>query len=287
LCSIEFAIREIPNEYSTKYENFRKRIPETQILILGSSHALRGINPHCFELDTYNMAMVAQGIRMDHDILLKYGKDFNKLRYVFVSISYFTLSQKITSGELAKRLCFYRFFYGLNFKELSPYSINHYSLESAIGFHDSLVDVARYLTGDRIIACDSLGWLGEAGILVQELSDLGKDAALTAARHEDGSLDFTANLGLLKEMCHWSQQKDVELILVNTPKTPWYIRNLSKRKMEKIDVVIKNLCDEFPNVHYFNFQSDRRFLISDFRNSDHVNMRGAQKLSLLLNDYLK
>lgn len=42
----ELALRTMPNEYSTKWNNFIKTRKDIELLILGNSHALRTINPN-------------------------------------------------------------------------------------------------------------------------------------------------------------------------------------------------------------------------------------------------
>ena len=66
---MEVALRAIPNDYKQKRSDMDSRSDEIEILVLGSSHSLYGINPKYFSQNTYNVAYVSQSLDLDYKIL--------------------------------------------------------------------------------------------------------------------------------------------------------------------------------------------------------------------------
>lgn len=286
---VEYRLQTIPNEYSTKFENFDSKLGEIEVLVLGSSHALRGINPHSFtDRNVYNMAMVSQPLQIDHDILFNYRDKMPNLKTVIFSISHFSLSAEINEGEIVNRLPFYHFFYKLEFDQLSPFDIEYHSLQAALGYRNSFSTIIKNIYGEKKeIKTDSLGWMGTGGVYCDSEEEFKRNALEAVSRHEDGSYDFSTNLRLLQNIIEWANDNQVQLIFVNTPKTVWYNNLLNEDKSKLIDSIMMGLTFESDNIRYLNLKNHPEFKQSDFRNSDHLNLNGAKKLTKLLNDYIK
>ncbi len=50
-----------------------------------------------------------------------------------------------------------------------------------------------------------------------------------------------------------------------------------------------NLINELKlkhNIIYYDFQDDKRFSIKDYRNDDHLNVNGAKKYSIIINEII-
>ena len=86
---MEISLRAIPNDYKQKRNYMDSHSDEIEVLVLGSSHSLYGINPKYFSQKTYNMAYVSQSLDLDYKILEKYYNRFKNLKTIIVDISYF------------------------------------------------------------------------------------------------------------------------------------------------------------------------------------------------------
>jgi len=281
---LECANREIPNEYTTKVENFENSLNEIEVLVFGSSHALRGINPeHFTNFNTYNMAMVSQPLQIDYAILEKYKKDLINLKVLILTISHFTLSKDINEGEIANRIPFYHHFYGLN--TLSGSDFESYSILPAIGYTKAVTIAYKYFISDNTkkVKTDKYGYMGEGGFLANDSITFEEDALASTYRHEDFSYDFNDNLTLLNDMLIWTKSNHVKVLLIETPKTIEYQKKLDNKKIASIDSTLILLESKFSNVKYIDFThlyKDKKY----FRNSDHLNEFGAKEFSLLLNE---
>ena len=88
---MEISLRAIPNDYKQKRDYMDSHSDEIEVLVLGSSHSLYGINPKYFSQKTYNMAYVSQSLDLDYKILEKYHNRFKNLKTIIVDISCFSL----------------------------------------------------------------------------------------------------------------------------------------------------------------------------------------------------
>ena len=58
---------------------------------------------------------------------------------------------------------------------------------------------------------------------------------------------------------------------------------IDKKLLEENNNTLNNFCEKYTNVTSINMLKDTRFLNNDFRDSDHLNSKGANKFSKLLN----
>ena len=110
---MEVALRAIPNDYKQKRSYMDSHLDEIEVLVLGSSHSLYGINPKYFSQKTYNMAYVSQSLDLDYKILEKYGNEFKNLNVIIVDISYFSLYSTLETGPEPWRAKNYNIYYDI------------------------------------------------------------------------------------------------------------------------------------------------------------------------------
>ena len=77
--------------YKEKSEELKKKAHEIEILILGNSHAARGVDPNYFTDYAFNIAYAGQSIYFNKEMTLKNLENLNKLKYVFISLDYHSL----------------------------------------------------------------------------------------------------------------------------------------------------------------------------------------------------
>lgn len=283
---LEVVIRLVPNEYSVKHSAFQSRISNIEVLILGSSHSLRGINPHKFDsLNAFSIAMLSQDLDIDYRIYFKNIDKLQSLSTVIIPISYFSLFENDDEGELVNRVLFYNIFYDLKINQ--PYlSMKTWSLASSYGFRNSVFRVYKSYWTNYVPYTDSLGWMGEGGRINRTEDEFNWNAQLASERHESGSknLNVTSASKQLVEVISDAESKGISVILITTPKTRFYLNKLDENKIMKIDSTMNQIELNYSNVQYLNFRNSNEFDITDFRNSDHLNELGANKLSKMIID---
>lgn len=72
-------------------------------------------------------------------------------------------------------------------------------------------------------------------------------------------------------------------MLVTTPTYKTYFEKINKKRwgdtLEKLGYFQTKY-----DIQYFNYLTDQRFSIKDFQDNDHLNSRGAEKFSTIINN---
>lgn len=102
-----------------------------------------------------------------------------------------------------------------------------------------------------------------------------------------GLIIFRAeNKELLCRIAELANSRSASLVLVSTPLTKVYYENMDSIQYQLMLSVASDMVADYDNVIYLNMIEDSRFSNSDFRDVDHLNARGAEKLSKIISDTL-
>jgi pheromone shutdown protein TraB len=93
--------------------------------------------------------------------------------------------------------------------------------------------------------------------------------------------NHAANFSALAEMIEIAGKQGIRVALVTTPVLPTFSKFMEPARWERVQQDIRLLASR-PGVSYFNYLNDSRFDEHDFEDSDHLNVSGAEKLSLIL-----
>ena len=285
--SMEYLLRQIPNDYTYKKNYLDKHSEEIQLLILGSSEVYFGINPEYFSQNTFNASHVSQSLDLDFEIYKKYQNRFNDLKIVILSISYHTLWRMLKSGEESWRVKNYAIYYGIDTKTLTDRSE---LLNGKLG-----VNIQRlynyYFEKKNYIPCSELGW-GTA-YKSEIINDLEEAARAAVLRHtykdlyspENKKL-FTENMEILSSLAESCNQKNTKIIFLTTPTYSAYREKLNKEQLNKMFETMNDFVTKHNNCQYINWLDNPDFAMEDFYDADHLNEKGAKKLSEKLALYI-
>lgn len=282
----EISLRAIPNDYYNKRKNFEDNIDKIEVLVLGNSHAFRGINPHYLGANSFNMAYVSQSLDIDFEIIEKYKFKLTQLKKIILTISYSTFFSKLSDSPENWRLKNYYLYEKLN----RYFSFNN-SLE--IMSNTFSVNVNRlikyYIYSQNPLQADDLGY-GKYDIKMN--NDFTKTGLKASKRHSKELNRFNIQATFfdykykLLKLANWCKNNGIQLILCTLPAYKSYTKNLNSVQMDLTIEYCKYLNDNFNEVYYYNFLNDINFVKSDFFNADHLNDNGAKKLTLMLNELI-
>lgn len=278
--SYELLLRNIPNDYRLKKNYLDNHASEIETLILGSSHALFGINPEYLNEKSFNAANVSQTLDIDFKLLKKYDARLDGLQQIILPISYFSLFENLNSWRL-KNYCLY-------FDLSVATSVTHYSELLSHPFRDNSKRLINYyLKGDSAVTCSEKGW----GTIFSsdkalDLEKTGRDAALRHAAEDITSAEIQSilneNTQTLADLMHWCASNQVKLILITPPAYKSYRNHLEKTQLEKTITTAKQTCATHQICSYYNLIDDDRFTEDDFFDGDHLSEIGAEKLTKIL-----
>ena len=274
---LEFALRNIPNDYAFKNDYLKEHAGNIEVLVLGSSHTYYGINPAYFSKKGFNAAYVPQSIDFDLALLKKYEKQLKKLHYLVVPVDYFTLYNSLEISDESWRMKNYALYYDL---DALPFKY-HFELGNG-KFEHAIKRLGYYFKPETPITCNALGF-GSAYKASKSL-ELEQNGKLAAQRHTAATNKSNEKLrAVLYKFVEFTEQHHIQLILVTCPAYYSYVNHLNKEQLNEMHKVICDAQKGHSNVLYFDFLKHRVFNASDFFDGDHLNDRGAKKFSLLLN----
>lgn len=256
----------------------------TDTLILGSSHALSGINPEHLTSMAFNFANVSQSLYYDAELLDRFLVINPSVKTLIVAISYFTLDYSMSNSPEDMR----QYFYQRNFNiepegNMNPtlwksWDFRKYSLVGLYGVERSFKYLRHNFRNKSIENMQESGWVGNSNNAKKPLNDQeGKDRVrLHESIMKEGLVGY--NLGLLGRMSRKMLERSGRLFLVTTPVYASYSAHVNKTRYLEMKKSLEIFCkeNECATLNYF---TDSRFQAEDFYDVDHLNERGAAKLS--------
>jgi hypothetical protein len=283
---IETTLRNAPNDYSYKNQYLVDNAEDIEILIMGSSHSLYGINPEYLSVNSFNAAHVSQSIDYDYLLFRKFSENLSNLKTVVLPISYSTLFSRLGDGAENWRTSNYRIFYGI--EEGAPALLSHLLLygskpyplfKRSLSYSISKVFSATPYNG---VSVSDLGFgLTYTNIKQANLIASGK---LAARRHtKDVGKWEKQNTELLNRLIRDCKTLGVNLLIITTPTLSEYRNYLNENQVSRMNSILSNTVKKHSNVTYQSFMSDSRFTTNDFHDADHLNSAGAAKFTRILN----
>ena len=276
---IELLERNIPNSYTLKNQVINEKAENIKTLILGSSHSYYGLNPEFFSHSTFNFAGVSQTIDIDKNVLKTYLQKLPKLENVVIRLSYTTLYEQLKHTSEAWRIKDYEIYTDVRLSNQLKYKSEVLTMK----LENNLEDIYKfYIKKEDLLNTDSLGWgSGLKGEFKGNKQEIGK---VIAKKHTiKDKKYFQENLAFLKEIIKICSDKNINVILVTFPAYKSYVENLEEDQLQQTIYTGRILQDKYKNCYYYNFLKDKLFKKEDFYDVDHLNHKGAKKLSLKIN----
>ncbi|MFT6843538.1 MAG: hypothetical protein ACJASR_002320 [Psychroserpens sp.] len=271
--------------FSIKRKYLENNIKTIKVLILGSSHSQNGLNPEFVEEKSSNLAFGGQAISIDYFLLDKYIDQMNGLKTVIFEVSPFRFYNDHKIGQWNGHI--YSNLYNINYK-INSLSIKDYSLiiSDPKFFNSIFIDYINPLTFKYK--------LNKYGFVTNDFNDRFeklKYDSLEIIKSYIMQHDFTdkeifkLNELFLKKIIQKCKSKKVDIVLLSTPV---YISYYSKIPVNaKIEV--NNMLNEYKllfGITILDFSNDKSFSLYDFKNDNHLNSKGAEKLTRKIDSIL-
>lgn len=285
IVGIELYVLYYPSTFNRKAAYLHANLPSIEMLVLGSSHNQNALNPEFLKLKTVNLANASQDIQIDSALFFKYAPYMKDLKMVVLEMDYFTLEEKNDKENF--RLPWYKRFFGV---ELYPVS-----LKDQISIYASSPSFFNKVLLDAINPKKTTYYINQYGFITNDFPGVMKDqnfdslalAISAKERLKDkhtqvsiGNLNF--NKAKLNSIIKYCLTNKIGVLMLSTPMYSTYINNEVAQKNQRKQAYIDSLKNAVPDVHYFNYESDPRFTVYDFKNDDHLNSDGAKKYTKII-----
>ncbi|WP_297514481.1 hypothetical protein [Flavobacterium sp.] len=286
--AVEIYIRNSENAFITKAKYFQKNIEKVEVLVLGSSHNQNGVNPKFFRSKTANLSYGSQDIQIDSALFFSNVKQMKNLKKVVFELDYHRLD--IENEPAFYRFPWYYMYYGI---EVQPVKfINKISLYSSnVDFFNTII-LDQFSSNYKPQVINEFGFV-EANYS-NDFLDFKYDANQIEAtakerlksRHKELSAEnFNRNAGRIQSMIAYCKANKIELYFFSSPLYKTYIENKIPQKDQKVKNYIQKLITD-EKINYYNFENTSRFVLYDFSNDDHLNAKGAEKYSKLIDSII-
>ena len=302
----EMGFREKPTVFKNKYEGLTQHASEVEILILGHSHAMEGVDPHEFKRRTYNMAIGLQNVYYDDYILNQFINRMDSLKFVLISTSYFhfynTLPDlKDLSGENQFNTAKFHMYWGLD--SLKGQKISNfdpkYNWEFLTNPARGYISMFKYYLlaeGLRKGAEEQRRAFMECGYsygtdIVRSENFIDADGIMMAKAHsphytEEPHFHFTYNYGLYEDIVKRCKEKNVNVAIVLFPAWHTYTERLDEFQLDGTRRMMQQLATEYDNCYSWDYLEDQRFDLGDFQDATHLNRYGAIKMAHILDEQI-
>lgn len=287
---LENMIRNIPNSYSYKKNYLDKNAGNIEVLIFGDSHAYNGVNPEMISKNAFNAAFGSQSLDYDIKIFNKYKNDLEKLKIIVFCISYHSLITDLKFRGEDWRIKNYLIYFGLKGEnDELRYKYEIFTNRQ----HINIINLFNYyIKGKDNIISTKLGWAPLTDQIQEEAKTLqeGKERAVFHTfdiYSNECRKIYAEHKKNLVELFEYCTNNGIEVILLELPAYQSYYNNLASGQLSQLEDTLNDFTSRFTNVHYINWLKDTDFLDDDFANIDHLNVKGANKLSVKLDMFIR
>lgn len=278
---LELRLQKIPNSYNQKKKFFEARIDEVEVINIGSSHGLNGINPEFFTSSGFNLANITQTIYYDEALLEKYIDHMPKLKMVIIPVSYFSLHRRLENLAEDWRMYFYYYYWGIDVPGKSVFDINKYSLLTIYTPHVVMGIIRRGFDVDMAPKYSALGFEGRTETDGKGITD--KTGIIRERYHAEGFNKKNVARGIadLDKLLKLLKEKHITPVLVTTPVYKTFYSHANPEILNTIQQVTDSMSRKY-GCKYISYFTDSRFTIKDFADNDHLNYIGAEKFSKIM-----
>lgn len=288
LGAIEFLLSRSENSYTFKRRLADSAASSTEIIILGSSHSLCGINPALLSRKAINLAERSQPLYYDSAIASKYLPQMKQLKLVILPIDYFSLF--FTIGYPSPKLLYYQRFWDIGHPDMGSFKLSRYSLilmyKPKLATDIIKADIAA---GD-IHACFGCQALDANGYFRREGRTKEKDFArlsyFITEEWKQGFISekaFSRNTVLLDRLLGQLEQKNIRVLLLSMPMHETLRARFDTSLSNRTRTYIGKMIAAHPNCNYTDYSADPRFGDAFFFDPDHLNTTGAEKFTRIIN----
>ncbi|WP_196895669.1 hypothetical protein [Aureivirga marina] len=287
----ENELSNFPSTFQIKAKYFKQNMDNIEVLILGSSHNQDALNPELFsDLNVANLAMGGQTLRIDEALLETYIDKLPNLKYVFFELSYHNLEHKFDAKYFKNNLYFKYYDINLferevNFKDYSIFLSNPIFYLRYLNPNKEKVDLNKYgyltkMTNDEVDKIFLNHNYDEAKIMSDTNSMI-----LTRHRYKDLNA-YKKNKKSFEQMIKLCSDRKIQPIILMPPVFKSYYKSYLKDKNERRLEFVSYLEKKYPSIVVMDFEQNPNFKVTDFKNDDHLNLKGAEKFSKIINKEL-
>jgi len=280
----EVELRAMPNSYTIKQRLLEEQQPQVETLVLGASNAFYGINPRFMDEHTLNLANVSEPVRYNAYLARQAAERLPRLSLVIVCPAFHAMETRLEASQESWRAFHYHHFMGVPLPEET--SLTDTRRWSLLALYTPKKAFELALHGFRNSVADPIspsGWAHADGNAPSEPLTFASGAKRVLFHKRMMRPEyFEANRGHLDELFRGLSARQIHGAIVVTPVFHTYSDQMDPVARKRSVDAFEQLAESH-GIVYRDYLTDPRFDAADFRDADHMNEHGAEKLSRILN----
>ncbi|HEV7475486.1 MAG TPA: D-alanyl-lipoteichoic acid biosynthesis protein DltD [Pyrinomonadaceae bacterium] len=204
---------------------------------------------------------------------------------VIFAISYHALEYRLTNSTERWWTGFYKQVYGIPSEDGDEgFKLSNYSYIALYTPKEAL----RKASGGFFGAAAAETKRSEEPVITGTQNQVSEDSGGKRAHHHESLMrrrqgDLLYNVAALEHGCESLKRRNISVVFITVPVHHTYYDQINVTSYQRMQETIKQITEKY-GVPYFNYLRDDRFTTEDFIDSDHLNKRGAEKFSRILNE---
>ena len=283
----------VPNEFSYKKNYIEKHKDELCILVLGNSHLADCIDCSLLGEGAFNAAQPGRSSYYDLRLLKEYIGQMPKLECIVMPYSYDYqywghLHEEKHEAKFNTYRCMNLKYMGYTYLDGEWW---HWSeILNSNYDHCGRLFGSLYKPLTDLTMCDSLGIELDASYDTRGddwmLKQLPETTSLPDSTEQ--RLNYQDNVKIYSEMVTLARDHNIRLIFLAMPIYKTARERVSQQRLDEMNEFVAMLKRINPDIEFYNFIDDPRFVEQDYYNSIHLNNTyGARKFTPLLREIIE
>lgn len=252
----------------------------TEILVTGISYTNSSIREDLLIRKVHKFTFGSQDLYYDYNIIKhifkSYPEQSSNVKYIIIGLCYYSFQYDLSLSAMKNKTVLY--------DQILNDSHNFKGIEEFYEQHDINKRIANNIFKKNEQGISVFTWKSKSFNL-QEMESLGKKQAETDCTKNYPNT-VKENIKILKKYLEMADNYDIKPIIIVSPASIYYTEFFSKRIEEEFIYIIKELKKEYSFQYIDYFRSDK-FNNDDFSDVSHLNAKGAEKFTKLLNEIIQ
>lgn len=207
----------------------------------------------------------------------KYADRLDSLEYLIIQISYTSFFENLGYGNEAWRVRNYKRFYDID----PPIEPSKLINSIIVTERNNLLRIYEHIRGKSLIFCNEYGF-DTSFSYENRMKDFNKHAQKTADYHKAKSRgSVISNKNCLNQIINKAVEKNISIVIYIPPVHPSYLALLDAKQLNTMYDAI-NEVSKHKNIMLIDWLKNKSFGDDDFYDSDHLNSKGAEKATRML-----